>query len=236
MKDNKSWFNTLVDASGKRETRKTFTVKGVCEMSNYKRKLSRIIEPDHGFTLLEILVSLVIFTIGISALASVSLNVITGNNFGSKYVEAAALAQDTLEEIRDEQENFNLGTDMLLDVAPVDDTIPTVLVNCNQGTDGSVDAAVLFSAPDHAYPLVGGVETKQANPTNALNCPAIDITNSADIDSNGFRRTWSIDDGIGGVGGVGAPAPGMKTVTVVIGWNDRNVPRYLMVSTAVQGN
>jgi len=205
-------------------------------MSNYKRKLSQITETDHGFTLVEILVSLVIFTIGIAALASVSLNVITGNNFGSHYVEAAALAQDTLEEIRNEQENFNLGTDMLLDVAAVDDTIPTVLVNCNQATDGSVDASALFASPDHAYPMAGGVETKQANPSNALNCPVIDIADTNDLDSNGFRRTWSIDDGIGGAGGVGAPAPGMKTVTVVIGWNDRNVPRYLMVSTAVQGN
>mgnify|MGYP000458762260 CR=1 FL=1 len=227
----------MVYTFGKCEVCETSTVKGAWEMSNYKRNFYQIVEPGHGFTLIEILVSLAIFTIGIAALASVSLNVITGNNFGREYVEAAALAQDTLEEIRNEQANFNLGTDMLLDpAAGGDDTIPTVLVNCNLGTDGSTNLAALFAAPDHAYPLVGGVETKLTSPSNALACPIIDITSSADIDSNGFRRTWSINDGIGGVAGVGAPAPGMKTVTVVIGWNDRNVARYLSVSTALQGN
>ncbi|MFQ5430946.1 MAG: prepilin-type N-terminal cleavage/methylation domain-containing protein [Nitrospinota bacterium] len=206
-------------------------------MSNCIRKFSLSSTKDHGFTLVEILVSLVIFTIGIAALASVSLNVISGNNFGRKYIEAAALAQDTLEEIQNERSNFNLGTDMLLDAAAGgDDTIPTVLANCNTGTDGSTNAALLFASPDHAYPVAAGVETKQTNPSNALVCPIIDINAGADLDSNGFRRTWSIDDGIGGVNGVGAPAPGMKTVTVVIGWNDRGTPRYLMVSTAIQGN
>ena len=237
MKDRNNWFNILVNTSEKCVTRGTLTVKGGREMSNCKRAHSHILEADHGFTLVEILVSLLIFTVGISALASVSLNVISGNNFGRKYVEAAALAQDTLEEIRNEQADFNLGTDMLLDsAAGGDDTIPTVLANCNTATDGSVDAATLFARPDHTYPLAGGVETKETNPTNALSCPSIDITNSADLDSNGFRRTWSIDDGIGGASGVGAPAPGMKTVTVVIGWNDRGAARYFSVSTALQGN
>lgn len=237
MKDKYSWFNILVSGSEKCVTRGTLTVKGGLEMSNYKRTYPHITEANHGFTIVEILVSMVIFTIGISALASVSLNIITGNNFGSKYVDAAALAQDTLEEIRNEQADFNLGSDMLLDAAAGgDDTIPTVLANCNTGTDGITNAAALFASPDHAYPVAGGVETKQTNPTNVLSCPAIDIADTNDLTSDGFRRTWSIDDGIGGANGVGAPAPGMKTVTVVIGWNDRGTPRYLSVSTALQGN
>ena len=99
-----------------------------------------------------------------------------------------------------------------------------------------MDAATLFARPDHAYPVAAGVETKQTDPTNVLSCPAIDITDTNDLTTDGFRRTWSIDDGILGVNGVGAPAPGMKTVTVVIGWNDRGTARYLMVSTALQGN
>ena len=237
MINNKSWFNILLDTSEECVTRGTSTVKGGREMSDCKRTYSQVLEANHGFTLVEILVSLVIFTIGISALASVSLNVITGNNFGRKYVDAAALAQDTLEEIRNEQVNFNLGTDMLLDAAAGgDDTIPTVLSNCNAVTDGSSVAADLFASPDHAYPVAGGVETKKSNPTNAINCPTIDIADTTDLTSDGFRRTWSIDDGLGGASGVGAPAPGMKTVTVVIGWNDRGTPRYFSVSTALQGN
>ncbi len=58
--------------------------------------------------------------------------------------------------------------------------------------------------------------------------PNLDINDPADLDSNGFRRTWTVKDNI--------PSAGMKTVTVVIGWNDRGVPRYLAVSTAIQGN
>ena len=177
-----------------------------------------------GFTLVEILVALVIFTVGISALASVSLTVINGNNFSRRFMEAAALAQDTLEEIRNEQSNFDLGTNMALGGG--DDTIPAILVNC-AGNDAVTDEALLFASPDHAYTLAAGVEVKDNSAPVA--CPfALDINNPADFDENGFRRTWTVKDD--------TPSAGMKTITVVIGWNDHGNPRYLAVNTAVQGN
>ena len=179
---------------------------------------------NSGFTLVEILVALVIFTIGISALASVSLTVITGNNFSRKFMEAAALAQDTLEEIRNEQADFDLGADMALGGG--DDTIPAILVNC-AGNDAVTDEAALFASPDHAYTLVAGVEVKDNSAP--VGCPfALDITDPTNLDSNGFRRTWTVKDD--------TPSAGMKTITVVIGWNDRGSPRYLSVDSAIQGN
>lgn len=179
---------------------------------------------NSGFTLVEILVALVIFTVGITALASVSLTVISGNNFSRKYIEAAALAQDTLEEIRSVQKNFDLGTDMALGGG--DDTIPAILVNC-AGNDAITDEALLFASPDHAYTLAAGVEVKDNNAPVA--CPfALDITDPADLDSNGFRRTWTVKDD--------TPSAGMKTIIVVIGWHDRGSARYFSVNTAVQGN
>lgn len=219
------------------EAKRMFKSKGEFIDLNMKRKKSTDFTPmvtrgnpfglpmlNSGFTLVEILVSLVIFTVGISALASVSLTVISGNNFSKRFIEAAALAQDTLEEIRIEQADFDLGADMALGGG--DDTIPPILVNC-AANDAVTDEALLFASPDHAYTLVGGVEVKDN--TAPVDCPfGLDINDPTDFDSNGFRRTWTVKDDM--------PSIGMKTITVVIGWNDHGNPRYLSVSTGVQGN
>lgn len=224
IEDNRM-FESKVEFTDLNIRRKKYTSSDGCAGMIIRGNSFGIPITNSGFTLVEILVALVIFTVGITALASVSLTVISGNNFSRKYIEAAALAQDTLEEIRNEQANFDLGTDMALGGG--DDTIPAILVNC-AGNDAVTDEALLFASPDHAYTLVGGDEVKDNAAPVA--CPfALDIADPADLDSNGFRRTWTVKDD--------TPSAGMKTVTVVIGWNESGGRvRYFSVTTAVQGN
>jgi type IV pilus assembly protein PilV len=58
------------------------------------------LQKDRGFTLIEILVALVILSVGLLALISISLTVMKSNAFADKMTMATTLAQDRLEEIQ----------------------------------------------------------------------------------------------------------------------------------------
>lgn len=60
---------------------------------------------DSGFTLTEILIAIVILSIGLLGLAQISVGVITSNLSSTKMTSASTLAQDKIEEIK------NLGYD-----------------------------------------------------------------------------------------------------------------------------
>ncbi len=53
-----------------------------------------------GFTLIEMLISLVILSIAFLALAGLMVQTTRNNSFGGRMTEAATLAQDKLEELR----------------------------------------------------------------------------------------------------------------------------------------
>lgn len=53
-----------------------------------------------GFTLLEILVALVILTLGLLGVAGLMAGIMQGNSFSNKVTTATTLAQDKLEDIR----------------------------------------------------------------------------------------------------------------------------------------
>lgn len=55
---------------------------------------------NKGFTLIEILIALVILSVGLLAITSISLTVMKGNSFADKMTMATTLAQDRLEEIK----------------------------------------------------------------------------------------------------------------------------------------
>jgi type IV pilus modification protein PilV len=55
---------------------------------------------ERGFTLLEILIAVSIFAIGVLAVASMQVSAIRGNRLGSEVTQATILAQDKLEELK----------------------------------------------------------------------------------------------------------------------------------------
>jgi prepilin-type N-terminal cleavage/methylation domain-containing protein len=56
---------------------------------------------QQGFTLLEVLMAMVVGTIGLLAVAMMQGNAIEGNASGNKFTQATFLAQDMLENIKD---------------------------------------------------------------------------------------------------------------------------------------
>jgi type IV pilus assembly protein PilV len=54
---------------------------------------------DKGFTLLEVLVAVTIFAIGLLAVASMQTNATTGNSFSQRHTAATAVAQGALESV-----------------------------------------------------------------------------------------------------------------------------------------
>jgi len=59
-----------------------------------------VLEKTVGFTLLEILIALIIFSIGILALTSLSVTATRTGSYGSRMTEAVTFAQDKLEELK----------------------------------------------------------------------------------------------------------------------------------------
>jgi type IV pilus assembly protein PilV len=55
---------------------------------------------QRGFTLIEVLIALVVLSVGIGAMIPVLLHSIRGNSFGSATTRAASYSQDKLEELR----------------------------------------------------------------------------------------------------------------------------------------
>jgi len=55
---------------------------------------------DNGFTLLEVLIAIVILTVGLLGMASLTVGIINGNKFSNDLSKATVLAQDKMEDIR----------------------------------------------------------------------------------------------------------------------------------------
>jgi len=70
---------------------------------------------QQGFTLIEILIAITIFSIGILAVATMQVSAIKGNSFANGLTEAVTLAQDKMEELMSLDYGDN---DLLDDIAP----------------------------------------------------------------------------------------------------------------------
>lgn len=106
-----------------------------------------------GFTLIEILVSLVILSIALLALAGLMVTTTKNSSFGGRMTEAATLAQDLLEQLRASPwGNVVSGTDQKMGSTGINYTrnwnvVPnpagtqrwvTVTVNWNDGVNRSI--------------------------------------------------------------------------------------------------
>jgi prepilin-type N-terminal cleavage/methylation domain-containing protein len=71
--------------------------------------ISKAVSNQKGFTLIEIMIAIVIFSIGMLAIAKLQITATEGNSFARKMSEAANIAQDRTEEI------LSMGYDLYVD-------------------------------------------------------------------------------------------------------------------------
>jgi type IV pilus assembly protein PilV len=68
------------------------------------------IKGQKGFTLLEVLISIIILSVALLALAGLQIISIQGNSFGGTMTEAITLARDKIEDLkRDDWDNVAVG-------------------------------------------------------------------------------------------------------------------------------
>ena len=67
---------------------------------------------QEGFTLMEVMISIIILSVALLALAGLQIISIRGNSFGGTMTEAITLARDKIEDLkRDDWENVATGED-----------------------------------------------------------------------------------------------------------------------------
>ncbi len=65
-----------------------------------KKQLTTFTAVQQGFTLVEVMIALLIFSIGVLGLAAMQIDFITGNDTARELTEAATRASDKLEQLR----------------------------------------------------------------------------------------------------------------------------------------
>jgi type IV pilus assembly protein PilV len=136
-------------------------------------------ETENGFTILEVLVAITIFAIGLLAVATMQSNAITGNSFSQRHTVATALAQGALESVM-----ALPGNNILFDIAvvntPVDldpQTAATTLT-----VNGGTYAATMTIAPN--IPV-----TNVTTVTMSLAGPGTPSGGTQPLVLTGFKRT-----------------------------------------------
>lgn len=172
---------------------------------------------QQGFSLVELLVAILLLTVGLLALAKMQTNAVANNAFGNELTQATFLAQDKMEELR-------LLNECYLEVIGKPQSTWTandqdVVDNYNNQLS---DAVANWDESDtDADTILDQFSWQMGNPdhTNAdglLGIPnPIDVTGAA-VPNGGFTRTWYVVDD--------RPVTKAKTVRVEVTWgNGRKV-------------
>jgi len=174
---------------------------------------------QQGFSFVEMLVAILLLTVGLLALATMQTNAVANNAFGNQLTQATFLAQDKMEELR-------LLNECYLEVIGKPQSTWTTedqnVVNNynNQLSDAVVANWVETDGPDpDTIPDQFSWQMATPDHTNAdglLGIPnPIDVTGAA-VSNGGFYRTWYVVDD--------RPVTKAKTVRVLVTWgNGREV-------------
>ena len=181
-----------------------------CSMNENHRAQSGRKGFQQGFSLVEVLVAILLLTVGLLALAKMQTQAVASNSFGNQLTQATFLAQDKLEELRLLNECFlevsarpqiSWTTDDQHVVDNYNSQLSDVEDNWNEiDTDSD-------SIPDEFSWLATSDHTNSDGPGGAAN--PIDVT-GATVSHGGYTRTWYVVDD--------RPILKAKTVRVRVTW------------------
>jgi type IV pilus modification protein PilV len=168
-----------------------------------------------GFSLVELLVAILLLTVGLLALAQMQTRAVASNAFGNQLTEATFLAQDKLEELRLLNECYLavLAKPQISWTTADQDVVD----NYNSQLSDTVanwdetDGADPDSIPDQFSWQMGTPDHTNSDGLGGVANP-IDITNTTV--SRGYTRTWYVVDD--------RPMIKAKTVRVLVTWGNNN--------------
>ena len=179
---------------------------------------------QQGYSLVEVMVAILILTIGLLALAKMQTQAVASNSFGSQLTQATFLAQDKLEELRLLNECYlavlakpELG--WTVEDQDVVDNYNSQLSDFvdNWNEDDGPDAD---SIPDQFSWDIGTPDHTNSDGPGGIANP-IDVT-GATATTGGYQRTWYVVDN--------RPVTKAKTVRVRVEWG---VGRELALDTVL---
>jgi len=188
-----------------------------CSTNKNHRTQSREKGCQQGFSLVEVLVAILLLTVGLLALAQMQTKAVASNAFGNQLTQATFLAQDKVEELRLLNECYlEVIAKPEIDWSAEDQTIvanynsqlsdsdPGNWQETDSDSNGIVDQFEWQGPGDH---------TNADGPAAAAN--PIDVT-GASVANGGYTRTWYVVDN--------KPVSKAKTVRVLVTWgNGRKV-------------
>jgi len=169
---------------------------------------------QQGFSLVEVLVAILLLTVGLLALAQMQTRAVASNAFGNQLTQATFLAQDKLEELRLLNECFlEVSAKPQISWTTADQD---VVDNYNSQLSDAVDNWLETDGPDpdsipdeFAWQLATPDHTNSDSPGGAAN--PIDVT-GATVSHGGYTRTWYVVDD--------RPTAKAKTVRVRVTWGN----------------
>ena len=173
---------------------------------------------EQGFSLVEVLVAILLLTVGLLALAQMQTRAVASNAFGNQLTQATFLAQDKLEELRLLNECYlEVSSKPQISWTTADQNVVDNYNNqLSDGVDNWVetDGSDPDSIPDQfSWQMATPDHTNSDGPGGVSN--PIDITGN-NVSRGGYTRTWYVVDD--------RPVIKAKTVRVRVTWgNGREV-------------
>jgi type IV pilus modification protein PilV len=188
--------------------------KSLCSTNRKQWIKFRKRDSQEGFSLVEVLVAILLLTVGLLALAKMQTQAVASNSFGNQLTQATFLAQDKLEELRLLNECFlEVSAKPQISWTTADQD---VVDNYNSQLSDAVDNWVETDGPDpdsipdqFAWQPDSPDHINSDSPGGAAN--PIDVA-GATVSNGGFTRTWYVVDD--------RPTIKAKTVRVRVTWGN----------------
>jgi prepilin-type N-terminal cleavage/methylation domain-containing protein len=189
-----------------------------CSENEIHRIQSPQKDSQQGFSLVEVLVAILLLTVGLLALAQMQTRAVASNAFGNQLTQATFLAQDKLEELRLLNECYLevLAKPQISWTTADQDVVDNYTNQLSDGVDNWVetDGPDPDSIPDQfSWQMSTPDHTNSDGPDGVSN--PIDVTGT-NVSHGGYTRTWYVVDN--------KPMTKAKTVRVLVTWgNGREV-------------